>query len=453
MYRLTTQKNKIYIRVLKKHNSLRMLLCAFFISACSTQNTPLPTATLEDAFGMAIPYLNHVRKVDVDTRYAIGVRWVRRDINWESIERSRGEFDFSATDAAVNAEINGGVKILGILSYGNTLYNTNPNATTSYPPDTLDFFCRYVSETVTHFKDRIHVWEIWNEPNGPTFWKPAPNPREFGKLAVAAAQCIHAADPNAKVVLGGMVGNSDPIFFGQRAWGFLEDLLKAYPELITLTDVFALHPYTFLQNPIPEAPTMNAFHTGYIDMLTEFRRVIDNAGGIGKPSWATELGWHTAIDAPIFKGVSEELQAALLVRSCVIALANGIEKVFPYTYADGSGDLTESEAHFGMVRNPEHLSPDEAPAPKPAYYAYQTMAHQLAPYHFTEDLRYSYTLPGYVYAYRFESVIVAWTYTATMQQIVLDNVPIQILSITGATIPVTGKTITLSQQPVYIKTK
>lgn len=406
---------------------------------------------LTDAFGMAVPHLDHSRDIDILTRYEMGVRWVRRDIAWDRVERTKDQFDFSQDDDVIDREIKQGIQILGILDYGNTIYNTSPDATTAYPPDTLAYFCNFVKHTVLHFKDRIKVWEIWNEPNGPTFWKPSANPKAYGELALLAAKCIKETDPSAKVMLGGMVGNSDPVFFGLRPWGFTEDLFNYYPELSSVIDIYAVHPYTFLQHPIPEAPTSNPLHTGFIDMLKNFRQVIDRAGGHDKPIWITEMGWHSAIHSTIFDGVPEDMQAANLVRASVLAISMGIEKIFPYTYVDGFEDLSVSEAHFGMMRPIPNAGPSQAYIPKPAYYAYKTLTKILSDKKSVIDLHTIRKLQPYIYAYQFDNIIVAWTIDEDSHLLSLEQKPKSILNLYGENIVVENENIAISKLPIFIE--
>lgn len=435
-----------------KISRLSVLVCLVLcLAACRKETPEAEGPLLDNTFGMAVSFLGYMRPVDIQTRYDMGVRWVRRDIDWGGIERTRGVFDFTEYDRCVNAETNAGVNVLGLLVYGNLLYNSDSTVSGFTPPDTFAYFGNYVKQTVSHFKDRIHVWEIWNEPNGPTFWKPVPSPDEYGKLAVIAAKAIHEADPTAKVMLSGMVGNSDPIFFGQRPWGFSEDLLRLYPELTSLVDIYAIHPYTFLQHPGPEEPTTNSLNTGFIDMLRDYRRLLREAGAGDKPIWITEMGWHSAINAPIFRGVTEETQAAYLVRASVLAVSEGIEKVLTYTYSDGPGDLSESESHFGVVRyladDPTGNTPHEL---KPVYFAYKTMTEQLLGKHFIRDQRNEWSLPASVYAFRFDEMVVAWTPYQQPYALRLKEKPSRVLDMNGQPVPVNSATVTLGQNPVYI---
>lgn len=457
-------------------NNKSFILCCLilFIGACKkdpieipdpvpASNTsspnPTPTPPLVEAFGLAVPHLTHARAVDIAARYDAGVRWVRRDISWTKVEAVQGTFDFASADAVVDAELALGIEILAILDYGHPDYASNSGGDSHYPPDDLSDYGTYVRETVNHFKDRIHVWEIWNEPNLVNFWKPNPDPIAFGELALVAIQEIQQADPNAQILLGGMLGNLDPFNYGGKPWGFLEAVLDAHPNLLSGIDILSIHPYTWLQYVEPEIVSgiINTYQIGFSEMILDCRNIAIQAGYPNMPIWVTELGWHTAIQAPITLGVTEEHQAAFWVRSCVLALSLGIEKVFPYTYSDGSGDLTDKESHFGMVRYLNNASGSNLPHDtKPAYHAYQIMTGMLSGCGFMKDLRDELNLAPNAFAYEFEitntdeRVVVAWSTASLPGLISFGSTPQQVLTMYGADLPVFTSVVGLSSSPVYI---
>ena len=63
-----------------------------------------------------------------------------------------------------------------------------------------------LKKIVTALHSDIRVWEIGNEPNIGKFWKPVPNPIEFGQTVIAYAQVIRSVDPSLTIISGGLVG-------------------------------------------------------------------------------------------------------------------------------------------------------------------------------------------------------------------------------------------------------
>jgi hypothetical protein len=66
----------------------------------------------------------------------------------------------------------------------------------------LDAFENYVRMCVLHYKDYIHAWEVWNEPEAGNFWNGTPE--EYGQLAQVACRTAKAADPNCTLLVGSL---------------------------------------------------------------------------------------------------------------------------------------------------------------------------------------------------------------------------------------------------------
>jgi hypothetical protein len=69
---------------------------------------------------------------------------------------------------------------------------------TSAPPRDLNEFSDYVRRTVEHYRDRIHVWEIWNEPYGSGFF--SGTPEEYAEVLKAGYRACKQADPTCTVL-------------------------------------------------------------------------------------------------------------------------------------------------------------------------------------------------------------------------------------------------------------
>jgi hypothetical protein len=114
-------------------------------------------------------------------------------------------------------------------------------------------------------------YEIWNEENHEYYWRPAPDPAGYVHLYDAARAGIQNADPNAHVVVGGVVWNDDAQFIrglynaGGPRWA---------------PDGIALHPY---------ASTV-------IGTIINMRRVYQTLASMGQrpPLYLSELGWVAA---------------------------------------------------------------------------------------------------------------------------------------------------------------
>lgn len=146
---------------------------------------------------------DHIDKEVAMMREA-GITMLRTDLQFSRVARTKGSYDFSACDALL-AKLDGtGISLLPILSgYDWEIQSCRPDAVPLYKhPGEWRNFVRAAAE---HYKGRIRVWEIWNEPDG-GFWKPQPNAEQYAQLLKIAHEELKKADPANQVMVGGLCG-------------------------------------------------------------------------------------------------------------------------------------------------------------------------------------------------------------------------------------------------------
>ena len=278
-----------------------------------------------------------------------GTGWIREEFRWDIIEHDgKGLTDWVLIDEMVNAARGKGLEILGLLCFD------NPNGVFGVAPHTVPDMARwkaYVNAVVSRYKDRVHSWEVWNEPDGSGFWPGSV--ADYVNLLKESYATIKAADPAAKV-MNGAPSNLDMIWFND----FLNQGGAAY------TDALAFHPY------VARSSLDNGLFTS-ID-LPHFKEI---QARTGKAWWFTEIGWSSAPSGTDYGGGvgSEQAQASYMVRQYVEALGFpglNVEHVFWYDFRDDTAS-TAAENAFGLVRS-------DWKTPKPSYGAYQQLTKQLA---------------------------------------------------------------------------
>lgn len=121
----------------------------------------------------------------------------------------------------------------------------------------------------------IRDWEVWNEENIVTFGDA--NPRRFARVMRVAGRAIHAADPGAKAILGGLFGRPLQIPPNVAPGDFLDRFYRA-GDVKRFFDGVALHPY------VADADAMRP-------MIRNLRRVMRRHGDAATPIYVTEMGW------------------------------------------------------------------------------------------------------------------------------------------------------------------
>ncbi len=118
----------------------------------------------------------------------LGAKWARVQTGWSRCEKRKGVYEFSWLDEIVDDLLAIGVQPFFSLGFGNLLYT--PDA----PHESARGFVAYCygeeaaqawrdyAAIATHFAGRVSHWEVWNEPNVSTFWRPEkPSPAGYVK--------------------------------------------------------------------------------------------------------------------------------------------------------------------------------------------------------------------------------------------------------------------------------
>ena len=283
-------------------------------------------------------------------------RFVRMDFVWSAIEYSKGRYDFSAYDRLLHALDPYKVRPLFIFDYANDFYD---GGLSPHTDEGRAAMAKWAAASVTHFKGRAVLWEMFNEPNI-GFWKPAPNVDDYVLLAKAVATAIHNVAPNE-------------LHFGAATSGvdlkFLEACFKA--GLLKQWDAVSVHPY---RQSDPETAS---------DDYRKLRLLIARYKPKGKtiPIISGEWGYSSAWD-----GFNDERQAKYLPRQWMTNLMNDVPLSIWYDWHDDGVDPKEAEHHFGTVENQVFEGRDPLYNPKPSYVAARAWTQTFDGYTFNKRL-------------------------------------------------------------------
>jgi hypothetical protein len=266
-----------------------------------------------------------------------GISWIRDEVYWSQVEKRKDVFDFPPDYDNYLAARDRGIHVLLILDFGNPLYSAAEKTGPASEAE-REAFARYCAQVVRRYGPYgVRHFEIWNEPNASTFWKPQPNPENYARLLETAYRSCKDVDPDA-VVLGCSTSGTDI--------EFIRRVLAAGGG--RFMDAVSFHPYCQ-----PSAPEER--------LLCDISRL--KALVPDKPLWITEFGYPSYSGA---SGVNEEVQANYLVRALLLASSSpAVEHVFWYDLQNDGEDSAEGEFNFGLVRMDG--------TPKPAYRALATM--------------------------------------------------------------------------------
>jgi hypothetical protein len=220
-----------------------------------------------------------------------GVKTVRFDATWATVEPAppilgTHLFLWTTLDDVASAIAQHHMRWQPVLSYS-TLWSSSQPGTTIAPPSHPADFAAFARAFAARYGAGGSFWgqhpeldplpvrayEIWNEENIPTYWKPAPDPGAYADLYAAARDAIHAVDPGGQVMVGGLANRDDPP-------KFVEGMLAHRPDLRGHLDAVALHPYA---NDAAAA----------LAAVVRMRLGLQYLGSGDAPIIASEFGWTT----------------------------------------------------------------------------------------------------------------------------------------------------------------
>lgn len=269
-----------------------------------------------------------------------GVTWLRFFPEWQSIQPSRGEWNWGWPDTlVVNARENG-IQVTGCFGYF-APWASADRGTRRGPIKDMQYWRDYVKAVTARYRNDIQHWEIWNEFNE-SFYQGINKPKEYADLTVAAYE--EAKKVNPKAMIGLSVANFDV--------GFLDETIKL--GAANHFDFVCVHPY---ENA---GSLMTGGESGYLSLAGSLRSMLKaNKQKEDMPLWITEIGYQTTV-AP--NASRDATQAEDLAKVYVLSIAQGFERV---CWFEARGPAYGHGTDYGIIRKDWTL--------RPVYTALQTL--------------------------------------------------------------------------------
>jgi polysaccharide biosynthesis protein PslG len=201
---------------------------------------------------------------------------------------------------------------------------------------------------------QIRAWQIWNEQNSKSFYRPKPSPRRYAKLLRRARKAIRSEDGGADVVLGGMAELSG----SRKAITGSTYLRRLYRRDGVKRDFdgVAPHPYGARMKAIREQITL---------FRKEMKRARDRSGDL----WVTEIGWGSAKGGhPLNRG--KQGQATRVKQAYRYFLSKrkrfNVKSVVWFSWMDSPTSICDWCATSGLFKS--------GLRPKPAWRAYTKLS-------------------------------------------------------------------------------
>jgi hypothetical protein len=248
--------------------------------------------------------------------------WRLSHASWADLEPQKDSWYFTLLDRYAYWGQQHNTEILMPLAYTPQWASSAPNAPTdvengnppglSGPPRDMDDWRTFVRTVATRYKGRIHVYEIWNEPERPQSW--VGDVDTMIVMAREARKILKEVDPGNIVVA--------PATAGERGLRWLNEFLqKGGAQYV---DVIAFHFYVGANPPEDVVPLIRRVR----DLMAQYH--------LGeRPLWNTEAGWLGST------ALAQDLSAAYVARSYVLNWAAGVSRFYWFAWEIHQGSSIE----------------------------------------------------------------------------------------------------------------
>jgi len=261
------------------------------------------------------------------TRMTIGWGAVYANLN-EGVESVKGERNWERYDQIIDLLAGNDMVIMGQINYTPLWASPHPEKTkvsvcvvdgTTYAPVNMGDFSTFVEAAVARYKDKIGIWEIWNEPampGGSIFWQDTPE--NYVRLLKAGYEAVKRVDPAAEVWNGGM---------GMRIayYAFYDEILKLgagpYFDKLSLHGKFAdLESYreTEKKYKVPPKPAV----------MTEWHAILSGQGT------AADMDTEPALALRMIRELFSQIKQGI-TKTMLFEMANQMEtEAIPFALAN-----------------------------------------------------------------------------------------------------------------------
>lgn len=330
----------------------------------------------------------------------LGAKAIRLQAGWAKCEREPGVYAWGWLDDIVNDAIAQGVQPWLELSYGNPVHpgggDTGLGGGFPTSPEALAAWDRWAKALVERYKDRVYLWEIWNEPDiNPTGRAPVAG---YLDLYVRTAGMIRALQPQGRIIALSLANNlnyADQFLAGLHAQGRLD-----------LVDAITIHGYPSNPDDTTNIDRLQA-------VIAKYGRAIEvRQGETGAPSRPQK---QFALRNISF---TENLQAKWNLRRLLAHRAKDVACNL-FTMSDMHYNHYHRESGDALRMNYKGLlgtNPDQTIShAKPAYYAAQNVfaifddtLQRIPVYPFTGTSLRGLALSGYQRAADGAQVVALW---------------------------------------------
>jgi hypothetical protein len=251
---------------------------------------------------------------------------------WFDLEPQKGQWKWDHLDQLVANAQQHNSELMLILSYSPPWASAKPDQPGDWkngtvgPVRDMNDWRDYVRAVGTRYKGKIHVYEMWNEPDRPRAWQGDMD--SMVQMVKEGSQILKQIDPTVTIV--------SPSATHPRGPGWLDQFLAKGGA--NYVDVIGFHFYTGNNGTMTPPETVVPLIQNVKSLMAKYN--------VNKPLWNTEAGWL----GPDF--FSDEQQSAYVARAVVLNWVSGVSRYYWYAWDSHKGSQIEMVAADSYTPNP-----------------------------------------------------------------------------------------------------
>lgn len=271
---------------------------------------PQPVANPGFGYGVQAHMLGNDKNRVASSIVGMGFGWVKQQVEWRDIERSKGSYDWGGLDEVVNVANSKGIRVMFSVLRSPAWASAHADS----PPRNFNDYGDFVGALAARYKGKGMAYEAWNEQNLKREWHEySIDACKYVELLKIAYTRIKAADPSAVVVAGALTptGVNDPnIAIDDRT--YLQQMYGC--GIRGWFDALGAHPSGFNNPPDvdwrsysdPARPSFKGHPSFFFKATMEdYRNIMVANGDGGRPIWITEFGWAVGQPLPGYEYASQ----------------------------------------------------------------------------------------------------------------------------------------------------
>jgi hypothetical protein len=251
---------------------------------------------------------------------------------WSTVQPSKGTWNWSQMDAAVNQARVWGFKDILFAFAGTPSWAAGPvphptyeilGAGSTAAPKDMGAWKEYVTRAVKRYKGKIKYWQTWNEATSWQFYQGTPS--QMAKMTQILNKVVNKYGGGAKS-LSASVQTHQPVYWARFAPAYFRAMDKrGWPA-----DILSGHFY----------PTLRGGPDKRIAQINMFNAALNRTGAPkGKQRWDTEANfWTTVPGNPSAGRVTGDKAMTWIARNYLDSWRTGLRRSYWYTWETPGGN-------------------------------------------------------------------------------------------------------------------